>query len=87
MDERHGRQPQVQVDTTRADDYKSKVLSARGGAGQRTWIQNRPAGLRPDRITQNHLDLPGTRRSPRAARVEGLEPWSVPCQPALAAGP
>ena len=41
---------------TTADDYKSKALSARGGAGQRAGIQNRPTGL----AQQNHPESPAT---------------------------
>ena len=35
-------------------DYNDKVLSARGGAGQRVGIKNRPAGLNPLNHTESH---------------------------------
>ena len=62
---------------TTADDYNSKVLSERGGAGQRVGYTKIGPRASPNRITQNHLcycfckyiseidhtDAPGTLRS------------------------
>jgi hypothetical protein len=39
---------------TTADDYNSKVLSARGGAGQRVGYTKTGLRASPNRITQNH---------------------------------
>ena len=38
-----------------ADDYNSKVLSERGGAGQRVGLQKQARGLHPTESPQNHL--------------------------------
>ena len=38
-----------------ADDYNSKVLSERGGAGQRVGYTKTGPRASPNRITQNHL--------------------------------
>ena len=39
---------------TTADDYNSKVLSERGGAGQRVGYTKTGPRASPNRITQNH---------------------------------
>ena len=39
---------------TTADDYNSKVLSERGGAGQRVGYTKTSPRASPNRITQNH---------------------------------
>ena len=38
-----------------ADDYNSKVLSERGGAGQRVGYTKIGPRASPNRITQNHI--------------------------------
>ena len=40
---------------TTADDYNSKVLSERGGAGQRVGYTKIGPRASPNRITQNHM--------------------------------
>ena len=40
---------------TTADDYNSKVLSERGGAGQRVGYTKTGLRASPNRITQNHV--------------------------------
>ena len=40
-----------------ADDYNSKVLSERGGAGQRVGYTKTGPRASPNRITQNHSTL------------------------------
>ena len=45
---------------TTADDYNSKVLSERGGAGQRVGYTKIGLRASPNRITQNHMMLTGT---------------------------
>ena len=42
-------------DLAYADDYNSKVLSARGGAGQRVGYTKTGPRASPNRITQNHI--------------------------------
>ena len=43
---------------TTADDYNSKVLSERGGAGQRVGYTKTSPRASPNRITQNHAIKP-----------------------------
>ena len=40
-----------------ADDYNSKVLSERGGAGQRVGYTKTGPRASPNRITQNHVTV------------------------------
>ena len=49
-----GRRPRHNAHNITADDYNSKVLSERGGAGQRVGYTKIGPRASPNRITQNH---------------------------------